>query len=475
MTHLAARSPTPLLDDVHARLSATRVAAVVRPRGLEDLCALVRTARAADLAVSVSGGRHAMGGQPFARGALHVDARGLAHVLELDHEQGQLEVQAGAQWPAVLDALRRLQPRGRRWGLRQKQTGADRLTVAGAVSANAHGRVLGRPPFVADVEALTLVDAGGTPRRVDRRREPRLFAHAVGGYGLFGLLYSVRLRLAPLSVLRREVRDAEADEVVARLEQAAREGCPQGDFQFAVDPRDAGFLRRGVLSCYRPVEGARPDRAARLALGPQDWKELLRLAHTDKRAAFARYRAHYLASDGQLYDSDEVQSGFAVDGAHEALEREGRLPGGSEMISELYVPRARLADFLAAAARELRRRAADVVYGTVRLIEAERETALAWAREPWACVVLNLHLDHAPGPLARGRAAFRALIDLALERGGSYHLTYHRWARPAQLRAAHPGIDAFLAEKRRRDPEGRFQSEWYRHVARQVDPRAGGS
>jgi len=111
----------------------------------------------------------------------------------------------------------------------------------------------------------------------------------------------------------------------------------------------------------------------------------------------------------------------------------------------------------------------------VRLIEAERETALAWAREPWACVVLNLHLDHAPGPLARGRAAFRALIDLALERGGSYHLTYHRWARPAQLRAAHPGIDAFLAEKRRRDPEGRFQSEWYRHVARQVDPRAGGS
>lgn len=462
---LRVAAPT-ILNDVHGRLSPTQVAALVRPTGLEDLCALVRTARAGDLAVSVSGGRHAMGGQPFARGALHVDTRALERVLEFDDSRGLLEIEAGAQWPAVLAALGRLQPRGRRFGLRQKQTGADRLSLGGTVSVNGHGRVLGRPPVVADVEALTLVDANGIPRRVDRARDGRLFAHVVGGYGLFGLIYSVRLRLAPLQVLRREVSDADGDDVVARLEQAAREGCTHGDFQFAVDPADAGFLRRGVLSCYRPVEEVAPDRGRRRALRARDWKELLLLAHTDKRAAFERYRAHYLATNGQLYDSDEAQSGFAVDGAHEELQREGRLAGGSEMISELYVPRALLADFLAAAAGELRRRAADVIYGTVRLIEAERETALAWAREPWACVVLNLHLDHEPAALARGRAAFRSLIDLAVERGGSFYLTYHRWARAAQLRAAHPGIEAFLAEKRRLDPRGRFQSEWFRHVQR---------
>ncbi len=56
------------------------------------------------------------------------------------------------------------------------------------------------------------------------------------------------------------------------------------------------------------------------------------------------------------------------------------------MISELYVPRPALDEFLSAAARSLRAHEADVVYGTVRLVERDDETVLAWAREPWACI-----------------------------------------------------------------------------------------
>ena len=98
------------------------------------------------------------------------------------------------------------------------------------------------------------------------------------------------------------------------------------------------------------------------------------------------------------------------------------------MITELYVPRPLLADFLAAAARDMRALEADIVYGTVRLIERDDESFLAWAREPWACVVLNLHVEHTPAGIEHAAVAFRRLIDLALERGGSFYLTYHRWA-----------------------------------------------
>ena len=50
MPSLAPAPSTTLLNDVHARLSPTRVAAVVRPRSLPDLCSVVRTAAAGDLA-----------------------------------------------------------------------------------------------------------------------------------------------------------------------------------------------------------------------------------------------------------------------------------------------------------------------------------------------------------------------------------------------------------------------------------------
>jgi FAD/FMN-containing dehydrogenase len=55
------------------------------------------------------------------------------------------------------------------------------------------------------------------------------------------------------------------------------------------------------------------------------------------------------------------------------------------------------------------------------------------------------------------------LIDLALDRGGSYFLTYHRWARKDQVLKAYPQFPEFLRLKKKYDPDERFQSEWYRH------------
>jgi hypothetical protein len=136
------------------------------------------------------------------------------------------------------------------------------------------------------------------------------------------------------------------------------------------------------------------------------------------------------------------------------------------MITELYVPRTRFEAFMNDARRVLRARRADVIYGTVRLIEPDRETFLAWARRPWACIVLNLHVDHAAKALARARETFQELIDAAIGHDGSYYLTYHRWARRDQVERCHPRIRSFLQAKRRYDPGELFQSEWYRGYRR---------
>ena len=63
--------------------------------------------------------------------------------------RGLLQVEAGIQWPDVIRAYLN-RPGGMRspWGIRQKQTGADRLTIGGAVAANIHGRGLTAPPFI---------------------------------------------------------------------------------------------------------------------------------------------------------------------------------------------------------------------------------------------------------------------------------------------------------------------------------------
>jgi len=127
------------------------------------------------------------------------------------------------------------------------------------------------------------------------------------------------------------------------------------------------------------------------------------------------------------------------------------------------VPRARLPDFMRACAYELRAAGANLIYGTVRLIRRDRETFLAWARDDYACVIFNLHVEHTPAGVAHAAEVFRRLIDRAAERGGSYYLTYHRFATRAQIETCHPRMRAFLALKAAWDPQQLFQSDWYRH------------
>jgi hypothetical protein len=52
---------------------------------------------------------------------------------------------------------------------------------------------------------------------------------------------------------------------------------------------------------------------------------------------------------------------------------------------------------------------------------------------------------------------------MARTRGGSYFLTYHKWARREQVEACYPQFPQFLKLKRRYDDAEQFQSDWYRH------------
>lgn len=466
-----------LLNDLHSGLNPTRVRGVVRPDCLSALRRVLSMAEQDELPVSIVGARHAMGGQQFGEDTIAIDMRGLNRVLGLDAGRGIVELEAGITWPEVLAFLDGSRahhgpaagPHG--WAIAQKQTGADALTLGGAVAANVHGRGLTKAPIIEDLESLTLVDAAGQVVTCSRDENAELFGLVVGGYGLFGIVYSVRLRLVPRRKLQRVVRTIGVDALMGRFDERIAGGFQFGDFQFHIDDRSPEFLRRGVFSCYRPVDDDTPMPAEVPALREDDWMHLLSLAHVDKSRGFEVYSDHYARTDGAVYWSDAHQFTTYVDGYHEVIDhRCGCGRKRSEMISELYVPRAVLSRFLAAAAGDLRRSGASVIYGTVRLIERDAESFLAWAREPWACVIFNLCVEHSDEGLHQARRIFRQLIDRAIECGGSYYLTYHSFARRDQVEAAHPRVRAFLCAKRRLDPGLRFQSTWWRHYDRMFAP-----
>jgi hypothetical protein len=131
-----------------------------------------------------------------------VDASRLDRVLGVDDTRGLVEVQSGATWKSL---AARLRPGD---GPAQ-EVSTTHPTIGESVACNAAGPD-GRPT-VGHVQSFTIATPDGQLRRVDRMSNPGLFALVVGGQGLFGVIYSVTLRLESLE---RALSEAQAPALV---------------------------------------------------------------------------------------------------------------------------------------------------------------------------------------------------------------------------------------------------------------------
>ena len=453
------------VNDVHSQLNPTRVLKILQPRSPEDVRDIIRTAQKGRRAISICGGRHAMGGQEFGTDTALIDVRKLNRILSLNRETGIIEVEAGIEWPQLIDGyLARQGGDKRSWGIAQKQTGADRLTMSGTIAANAHGRGLKMKPFISNVESFVLVDATGMARTCSRTENAELFRLVHGGYGLFGVVTSVQLRLVPRTKVERVVEIRAVETLTAGFEKRIADGFEYGDFQFSIERDSDDFLHKGVFYCYRPVSIDTPIPIEEKQLTDENWKQLLYLAHTDEKQAFNRYADYYLWTNGQIYWSDLHQLSVYPDNYHREIDARLHAPyPATEMITEINVPRQALKGFLDEVREDFRKNETELIYGTVRLIERDEQSFLPWAKQPYACTIFNLHTVHSPEGLKRSAEACRRLIDMAARRTGTYYLTYHRYATRDQIQRCYPEFPQFLRLKKKYDPEERFQSDWYRH------------
>lgn len=201
---------------------------------------------------------------------LALDLSALNRMLRLDGERGQIELQAATPWSSVEHYL------GERGALIAPGALASGLpvSVGEAVAENAAGP--DGTPMVAHVEAITLVTPDGELRRADRQVNSNLFRLAIGGHGLFGVLYSVTLRVDSLvCAAERAQAPAELD-----LSPAAGAGGVCRVAEFLVPPEQlervlAGFkelaAERRISLQKVIVRKLRPEHDTVLCWATRDW------------------------------------------------------------------------------------------------------------------------------------------------------------------------------------------------------------
>jgi FAD/FMN-containing dehydrogenase len=449
--------PANQVDDA-SRQNRTPVAEVwsipAEPAAAEtQLQALLQRARAERLGVAIAGARHSMGGHTISPDGIALNMLPF-HRMELDAERRILSVGAGARWSDVIPYL---DARGFSVAVMQSN---NNFSVGGSISVNCHGWQHNRPPIASTVESFRLMKADGTIVRCSRDENAELFSLALGGYGLFGIILDAELRVVPNERYRPEIEVVRADHYVTRFAKKVDGSSDVGMVygRLCVVPGDGTFLREAILTVFRQDPCKREDIPAlqaagfntlrrevyRAQIGSQAGKEFR--WKTEKTLGEQITRKHF--SRNQLLNEDvEIYQERNADRA--------------DILHEYFVPPQHVPRFLDAARRIIPRHKCDLLNVTIRNVLEDKDTLLRYAdQEMFAFVMLfNQPLNHeADQHMER---LTQELINAALACGGRYYLPYRLHATKEQLLKAYPQAPAFFEHKRRLDPDGIFQNQFY--------------
>ncbi|HEX6255828.1 MAG TPA: FAD-binding oxidoreductase [Euzebyales bacterium] len=457
-------------------LNRTPVAGVVRPESVRELREVLAFAASEGLQVTAAGARHSMGGQAFTPHGLVIDTRGFAD-LSIDEERRTLTAGAGATWAQV---LRFLNPQGLSVSSMQ---GVDILTVGGSVAVNAHGTDHRAGSIASTVRSLDVMLADGELIHVDRTSEPELFRAVIGGYGLFGVIVSVELDLAPNEVYAFDQRLITADQFPAIYE---RQLAPDQRVHLAyahLSTAAGSLMDEAVLYTYSTT-GVRDEHPP--PLGEIGWvrssRFMLNLSKTGRVGQWLKWagQKHVLPRFRPCRESRNealAESEACLISRNQALYTSlgalrNKIPDDTDILQEYFLPRDQTVAFVAAARQVLRDEGLVLVNASIRVVHAD-DIMLSYAPTDRFAVVLYVNQKTTPEGDEKMADATRRLVDHAIDRGGTFYLPYQLRYDQQQLRRAYPDIETFFAVKRRYDPDERFSNHLYERYAASRSTRHG--
>lgn len=413
---------------------------------VDGLRMILSDAKASGQPVVASAARHSMGGQSLVRHGTVLTLE--QEWLEADAKAGVYRVAAGTRWSTVISRLDAI-------GFSPKvMQSNNNFSVASTYSVNAHGWPVPFSACGSTVRSLKMLTASGELLTCSRTENAMLFGHAMGGYGLFGIITELEMEMVPNTLLDPTFDVLPGNELGLKFVEAL---ATDKSIQMAYGRLDVSldrFFDEGLLVTYRPV--ANPA-----ALPPLEGSGFI--SHRSRDIFRAQLEFDQVKHVRWWTESrfNPMISGSASRNSlmnEPVITLDDRDPSRTDILHEYFVSPARFADFVNVCKEVIPASYQQLLNITLRFVDTDRESTLAYATEPRIAAVMLFSQEKTMRGEADMARMTEALIDRVLELGGTYYLPYRPHARLDQLKSGYRAVEAFVEAKRTFDPELRFRN-----------------
>jgi len=446
--------PKGYIDDA-SQLNLTKVDTIIQvPNDKKEietqLKNILRYAKVNNLKISIAGARHSMGGHTIYPGGIGLNMLPYKQ-MELDTVDNILTIGSGALWE---DALKYLDQYGRSVAIMQAFSS---FSVGGSISVNGHGWQKDSPPISASVISFTLMTGNGEIVHCSREENQELFNLAIGGYGLFGIILDVRLKVVENIALQFKHIRLSPKKYVSYYKKHVSDN-PNVNLVFGrLRISDKHFLEEATLNFFEKVGTPAPN------LHNEKSTEAQRLVFRGSvNSEYGKRLRWDLETGMNKVSKNEIYSRNELLNDHVSL-IENKDHSSTDLLQEYFIPERRFNQYIDDIKPILRHSKIDLLNITIRGVHQDNDSYLAYARENVFGFVLLFNQKKTDEQELAMKELTNQLVDVALKNEGTFYLPYRLHIDRHKMRQSYPKADRFFQLKQKYDPNELFNNKFYEH------------
>ena len=455
-----------LINDI-SKLNPTYVKDIMPARHVDSLQKAVLKAQEMGLKISISGRRHSLGGHAFYPDAVVLDMTYFNQILNLDIENKVITVQSGVSWEQIQEHIN-----PHNLSIKSMQS-SNIFTVGGSMSSNIHGRDPHNSLIVDTILDFRLLLPNGEIVNVNREDNPDLFKLVIGGYGLFGVIIDVSLQLTNNHILKKESRIMDYSKFSDFFHNHIIVNPDIELFIARPSIAPSSLMGQTVVTTWKNthLQKTLPDKIFKLTKESNVRRDKFFFGWSRKSNLGKEVRWWLQKRlDAKVGKQDYVTRNNAMRPPTTPLKfLDYDSDKDTDIIQEYFIPVDKFSNFLDGAREIVQREKINLLGVTVRYIKKNDHTFLSYAKKNIFSIVMYTNQKLSKNGIEKAKKMTKQLVNLSLQQGGLYYLTYQLFPTQEQIRLAYPKIDQFFDKKRLYDPQELFLNKFYQQYAGQME------
>jgi FAD/FMN-containing dehydrogenase len=438
-----------------SQLNLTKIDTIIHvPNNKTDienqLKEILKYAKHNNLKISIAGARHTMGGHTIYPNGIVLNMLPYKQ-MEFDTTNNILTIGSGALWE---DALKYLDKYGKSIAIMQAFSS---FSIGGSLSVNGHGWQKDLPPISASVISFKLLTHDGKILNCSRQENKELFNLTIGGYGLFGVILDVKLRVVENIALQYKYVRLSPNDYVRNYKKYVSDN-PNVNLIFGrLRISNKHFLEEATLNFFEKVDAKIP------VLQKGKSTETQRLVFRGSvNSEYGKRLRWDLETGMNKVSKNEIYSRNELLNDHVSL-IENRDTSSTDLLHEYFIPERNFTQFINDIKPILKNSKIDLLNITIRGVKQDNDSYLTYARENVFGFVLLFNQLKTEEQENEMKILTNKLVDIALKNEGTFYLPYRLHIDKDKMRKSYPNADKFFELKLKYDPNEIFNNKFYEH------------